>query len=224
MRLRAFLGLALLPLAGCGAIPGANLRSSAEQAKLPDRKPDLDSRTNLGLIREERILRVGDDPDVGLDLFPKSMAQNSFDVHDLPKVFPNPPYSATGWDSPSGDGFGEIVYDRRMAAAIRTELCADQAAADEKIATYRRNLGVERAVLPAPASPGAVPAPEGLKYFFWEAAPQQRLMILEKNLPAGKVRLTIAVGDVVVLDGLGINLTGAKQDLGILAHAATTKK
>jgi hypothetical protein len=217
--LRAWLLLTVLALAGCGMtrVTAAN-KASAELATLPsERKPDLDApaRTNLGLLREGKTLHVGDDADVALDLFPKSLAAHAYEIHDLPKVFPSPPYSSKGWDSPSGEGFGEIVYNKQVAAAIWNRIFDDEKAADAVIAEYKTQT-------PYPATPAF--GAEGLTYLFWEAKPQQRQMILKAPLSNGRFRLTIAIGDDSVLDGLGINKDGAWHDLRVLQRSKVTTK
>lgn len=209
-RLVVFAVLAFV-LGGCASTPlEKTSRAASELAKLSDdKKPNLDqsARTNLCLIRETRLLHVGDDAEVALDLFPKSMAPQSYIIDDLPRVFPSQVYSAKGWDSPGGDGFGVIIYNKQVAAAIWNRSFTDEAQADAAVKEYQDQI----------QHPGQPKFGYGSNtYYFWDAKPQQRLMILKAAKPNGKWALTLALGDNVVLDALGISRDAAWHDIEVL--------
>ena len=94
--------------------------SSTDEANQQLQNPDLDTRTSLGLIRDGALVRVGDDVDTAIQVFPAPQ-KGSFPVKDLPKRIPSPPYKGMGW-STSTAGFGIIALNHRVALAMITEL------------------------------------------------------------------------------------------------------
>ncbi|MDR3691067.1 MAG: hypothetical protein P4L46_16930 [Fimbriimonas sp.] len=125
-----------------------------------------------------------------------------FESDDLPPHF-QPPYSAKTWEEDSLHlGFGEILYNGELVAAIYEEDKANQSRLDGLIRDHQDQVGdLKDTYIDG----------QHVKYWFWEKD-SRRLMICAFPTGRDEIRITVAMGDDVVMDGLGMSIARAHKD------------
>lgn len=192
MRRLLFLAVALA-LAGCqGAAPVPTVEPAAMAAPASVKPPETTSPTQIALIRRNQAVTVGMRPDDAFRIF-RETREGGFEDERLPPRFTRP-YAARSWESGSR-GFGVITFEDRVVAAMYQEDKASYERALELVQVHQDRMG---------AAADHVYAGKRLTYWFWEKD-KQRLMILafRSTGPEG-VRITMTMGDAVVLDALRI--------------------
>ena len=161
-------------------------------------KPTFDQRTDLALLHNSKRLRVGDTSTAALALFP--MEEGATRIRSLPQGFPSE-YTVRGWSIPQEfEGFGVILFQDRVVAAMEQLDNVDQQAMTDTIEQYERSLGSAEPIVG-----------NGVRYWFWREGPQT-LMISTFDTEPGRSRMTIAVGLTPVMSRLGISLEKARLD------------
>jgi hypothetical protein len=194
--MRTALWLSLLIFsAGCGAPEQAQPQVKAED-RIP--APKLTA-SELGLLHNAKVLRIGDSPDLVTVAFPRPAVAYTF--KDLPPGFASP-YRAEGYET-TRDGFGAIYYQGQLAFAMHRE----QDVTLEDVAETRKRYEERFGNATTQLTGGRV------YYLFWESD-EHRLMICSAKDHADPSRydLTIAVGDKTVMDALRMNYDDAVRD------------
>ena len=194
---------ATLGLVGCQAEEAA----TTPQTKKEDVSASIEAvgspksltKTDLAIFRDTGRLHVGDTWETAVELF--RPPKNSYEFNDLPPHFQPPAYKAKGWDSRK-EGFGVILHEGRIAFAMYQIAKGDIDQFNELIAFHQRQVG--RLVMERLDG-------KHVQYCFW-ADENQRLMIMGLE-SKGSMKITIALGDDVVLKALGISPEDAKRDL-----------
>lgn len=180
-------------LAGCqGAAPAPPVEPAVVAAPVTVKPPETTSPTQIALMRRNQAVTVGMRADEAFRIF-RETREGGFEDERLPPRFARP-YAARSWESGSR-GFGVITFEDRVVSAMYQEDKASYERALELVQMHQDRMG-------APAD--RVFAGKRLTYWFWEKD-KQRLMILafRSSGPEG-VRITMAMGDAVVLDALRI--------------------
>ena len=192
--------LGLFVSLGCGHEnqPGGEQSVAAAPGTVTVGKPGPDTRTSLVLIHKGQSLSLSDSDDAVNQVFSKP--KGSFEFSDLPENF-QPPYRAQGWES-TREGVGAIFYGKRVVAVIRqlTRSSLDQA---KQIVdtTGEANGTVTRKVVSG----------NHVTYYFWTDN-SQRIMISVMQTKHDGIHLTEALGDVTVMDALGMSEAQAAID------------
>lgn len=150
------------------------------------------------LVREADKLRVGDTEKQAFALFPRP--QGAFEFHELPAVLTDP-LSAKGWEA-SQEGFGVILQGGKVVLAMRR---LDRVSKDTVSSTSREyELAFGR-------EPDSSIETGFTTYKFWEKG-DVRFMLCATQSAESKLVLTVAVGNVKVMDALRMNKTLAAKD------------
>ena len=200
---RAALCIGLLGLFGCqsdestSSRPSARKEDSGVSADVVG-APHSTLKSDLAIFRDRGQLHVGDTWDTAIELF--HPPKGSFDFSDLPPRFQTPPYKVKGWDA-RREGFGVILYQGLIAAAMHQLPKSDLDQLNEIVSEHRRGL--------SPLVPKHV---EGRRaqYWIW-SADTQRLVIVGLQAQ-NSVKITVALGDTVVMDALGLSENDAVRD------------
>ncbi len=193
------LGLAVIAV-GCGGGDSANKAGSPAPSTVASVAPPSSlAPTELALFEGPAKVKVGDSADDADKAFP--MPPGAFPFKEIPAGFQGD-YRARGYDT-SRDGFGVILYDNRVALAMRREENLTSGEITETFKEYQSAYGD-----PHDAVLGA-----RIQYWFWEAE-GQRLMLcaVPDSRDSSRIDLTIAVGDHVVMDALRMNIGSARED------------
>lgn len=195
----ALISVALSFLCGCeggnGATPVPEL---AVDVGAPAQRPDLSFRSRLALLDNGRRLGVGDPVQEALEFLPAPRKAYAF--RELPPGFEEP-YRAEGWET-DAEGFGVISLDGKVVLTLRTQEDASQTLIEETVRAYTR----DNRSLP----PERVTGQAAESWFFERES--HRLMIAAVKDPNGKRSLTLALGDVSVMDALRMSPAKALQD------------
>ena len=160
-------------------------------------EPDKD----LALINGDGKLFVGDEEPRALAVF--EGPSGSYPFSSLPPSF-DKNFRAIGWKS-SSISFACILYmvdkSERVVLAMYTREDVDGAAVNVVVAEYERAFGQPYSFIPG----------NKVSYRFW-ARRGRRLMVNTATNTAGKMSLTVAVGEVSLMDELGMETDAALSD------------
>jgi hypothetical protein len=192
--------LLLVAVGGCqGGTTAAAEEPKAEAPAVPAvPAPARVEPTDVGLVRQGGIVRVGDTWQTAREVFPQP--STAFEFDDLPERF-RQTYKARGWET-AKEGFGVITYQGRIVSAMHQTERATQDQLKAVLDTYRERLG--------PAPPTEVEGRQ-VRYYFFERE-GQRLMVSAFQGDGDGIRLTEAMGVDEVLNALGINPETAQRD------------
>lgn len=203
--------LAIGASAGCGGSQKPDPKPASESAE-PTKNIDLSSGIGssvLGLIKNRRLVRVGDTAEKALEAFEKP---------DKAKVLSEPPPNwpktirATGWEA-EDRGLGLLLWNERIVGALYSEYDTTPERIAQIKSDYTNTFGPSEAVSDT----------KNVHYSFWEDA-ENRLAICSTLNSKGKLVVTIGVGTKSVMDNLGFSLGEAKIESekaeGILAEIA----
>ncbi len=212
--MRTWIALTVLALVVAGCEPPAAQPEAPVVAVAPTMQaPDFDVSSRVGLLRQRGKLRVGDSYARALDLF--QGARRAHEFQDLPARLA-PPYSARGWEA-ANEGFGVILYEAKVAAAVHTTEKVTAEHVKELVDAYQD----EMRMLPEAVSG------ETARYWFWElprvrlhqsataqdpGAVKQRLMVCAVRDSHGTFTLTEAMGDVFAMNAIKANIYAAQTD------------
>jgi hypothetical protein len=197
--MRRVLPIALpLLLVGCQSAGGA-AATSPDSAKVPETMvgaPRTTKATDIAILSGTGAVTVGMQPDEAFRAFPR-VAGYEFEQ--------NPPgfgdnYRSRHWEDGRRHGFGVILYQSRVVGAMYQEDNATQERVNEFLKLHETRIG----------APTATVAGKHLNYWFWEKD-GQRLMISAYAPDGSGIQLTAAMGDSVVMDGIGATLTNAQR-------------
>lgn len=189
------LGLA----AGCGSPQKPETKTGSESAE-PAKSIDLSSGVGtsvLGLIKNRRLIRVGDTAEKALEAFEKP---------DKARVLTEPPPNwpkdirASGWEA-EDRGFGLLLSNGRIVGALYSEYETTPERIAQIKSDYTNTFG----------PPEAVSDTKNVHYSFWEDA-ENRLAICSTMNSRGKPVITVCVGTKSVMDNLGFSLNEAKEE------------
>lgn len=201
------LGLVGLALIGCGpgktaddtkSEPVLGLERSAVRTPAKVTPPDFSKRTDLRMIRKGEVLHVGDSVDDALRIFPED--KSAFHLADMPPGWKDDSYRCVGWDTAS-TGFGAIVYNDRIALALYHEDRITEDRLKEILDTYDRGLSM----------PATLVTGSRVRYWFWEQEPH-RLMICAVQVPGDGLNVSIALGDIQIMDLFRMKKEAAEND------------
>jgi len=203
------IGLAMI-LAGCQASEAVAPESSGQATqniatvggpisrRLENRDPN-----EIGLkVRPGPAITVYSSADDAFRIFhdPKVVG---FESDDLPPTFQPPLYSARTWEEDTLHmGFGEILYNRELVAAIYEEDKANQQRLNELVNDHQDQVGS--------LQPRTLTG-KHVSYWFWDKD-DRRLMICGYFTGHDVVKITVAVGDRRVMDGLDMSVEKATKD------------
>lgn len=182
--------------------PAAEVFSEAVAA------PHSTVKTDLAIVRADGRLHVGDTMDTANELF--RPPKGSYEFSELPPHFTAPTYRAKGWDS-RREGFGVLLHDSRIAFAMHQLLRSDLDTLREIVVRHKDALGYKNLQVYETAH---------VHYWFWTQESQCLMICGLEN--KGAVKITVALGDTVVTNALGISLEEAKRD-GSRAEDAISK-
>lgn len=197
--------LALLA-AGCAtpgevSVPGQ--ASDEDEPKLKSISFDarVEPGTDLALINGDDKLFVGDEEGRALAVF--EGPSGSYPFSSLPTRF-DKTFRAIGWKA-SSISFGCILYQvdktERVVLAMYTRESVDRNAVNEVVAEYEQAFG----------QPSSVVSGNKVSYRFW-ARRGRRLMVNTATDTGGKMALTVAVGELTVMDELSMEPAAAADD------------
>lgn len=157
----------------------------------------------IGLYREHGSVHVGDNWDKARDLFPEP-AKGAYPMHELPPGFGSR-FTAEGWETNRGEGFGVIAYQNQVVAALYHTTGVDEERVKEIEALHRTST--------ADIYPLTITG-KSIRYWFWTTNDsKQRLMICAYANPRHKgFDLTLAMGDSQALNALGAAPSIAQRD------------
>ncbi len=206
MRRLAWVPVIAFFLVGCqsgdpASSGGANPQVSKKTQEAE--KPETDEATKIALLIGKRppITVAYPDPQKIFESF-RDPKYSGSEYDDLPPTFKFP-YRARSWET-AKMGFGEILYDGTLVAALYQDDKITQDQVDEMVNAHKEQVG------------GLLPDIVGGKrvtYWFWEID-KQRLMICAYRTEKKGTKLTIAMGDDKVLDALGISPQLARKNIG----------
>lgn len=196
----ALLFVGLCVLGGCEGGNGAAspVPELAVEVGAPAQRPDLAFRSRLALLDNGRRLGVGDSVQEALEFLPAPRKAYAF--RELPPGFEEP-YRAEGWET-DAEGFGVISLEGKVVLTLRTRENASNSLIEDTVRTYTR----DNRSLPPERVTGKT-----AEYWFFERE-SHRLMIASVKDLEGKRSLTIALGDVSVMDALRMSPAKALQD------------
>jgi hypothetical protein len=180
------LSLALLAV-GCQSqnVAASSPSQPAPTATVPP--PDF-SASRLAMVVWGHHLKVGDPSESAANVFPNR--ERLSEQNDLPFAFGND-FKARTWER-GDDGFGVIIHDGKIAAALATIGGATQDTLTEILRDEEKEM---------PGMDPKIVSGQHAVYRFWEDG-SQRLMICWFQGHA-KSSVTLAIGDDRVLDAIG---------------------
>jgi hypothetical protein len=212
MRRALWLTLVGALLAGCQAGDALNADTEAPTApkvasvgEPATSKARVTKDTNeIGLVvrRSGPPITVWSSGDAAFRMF-RDKNQVGFEYDDLPPKFEPPHYSAKTWEEDHIHmGFGEILYDDLLVAAVYQEDHANQDRVLELVRDHQDQVGdlKDTPILGKHVS-----------YWFWEKD-NRRLMICAYETGHDVLKITVAMGDRVVMDALDMSIDKARKD------------
>jgi len=203
MKRLLWLGLAAAVSVGCQGSDSTSVETAPGQVVQKPKDvgaPVTTSPTKICLVLPKTpLITVGyPAPTKIFDYFrdPKKLGN---EYSDLPTNF-TPPYGSRIWET-AHKGFGEITYNDNLVAAMYQEGPVTEDQVQEIVAAHKNQLG-----------PQDIPIKGNrVRYWFWEKD-GQRLMICAFQTERQGLKLTLAMGDDAVLEGLGISPANATAD------------
>jgi hypothetical protein len=164
------------------------------------------SRTAMGLFHNgNRInaVRVGESWTAAKEIFPEP-PRGSYEIHDLPAQFGNN-FQAQGWETNRDEGFGAILTDNKIVAAMYQLEHQREDVVDGYIHEEEEGLRPlkRKRIMGGPVA-----------YWFWHSG-TQTTMICKLQTKNG-FSLTMAMGDDDVLKQLGISEEDANNQIAEL--------
>ncbi len=197
----------ILALAGCQSTSSDSkvaTQSSASPTETVSAAVQITSSfgpTNIGLYRDDRVVRVGDEWEKARLVFHEPN-KGAYHLHDLPPRF-GKGFSADGWESNRGEGFGVISYQGSIVAAMYQDQGVTDQLVSDMVALHRNGT--------AELYPLTITGQKA-QYWFWTTQDgTQRLMICAAKGPRG-THLTMAMGLTDVLKAIGVSPEDAKKD------------
>ncbi len=186
-------------LVGCNSEQKAASKQPAETPK-QDKSIDLPSNlqsSTLGLIKNRRLVRVGDSAEQALEAFekPDKARAMSEPPPDWPKDI-----RATGWES-DDRGLGLLMSSERVVGMLYSESETTPERIAEIKGDYTSTFG----------TPQAVSDSTNVHYSFWEDD-ENRLVICSTKNHKGKLVVTVACGLKSIMDKLGLSISEAKKE------------
>jgi hypothetical protein len=169
----------------------------ATQVKKIEIPADFPPRTDLGLIHDRKIIRVGNTPEDGLEAFNKE--EKALAINELPSDWPSD-LRASGWKG-ERHGFGMIIKDGRLVGALYTEQAIDEQRLSEILADYKRSFGDPQQSIDTP----------DVRYWFWMDANCSCAICATKN-EKGEVVVAIGMGLLSIMEALYMSPESAQKD------------
>lgn len=205
---------------GCASAPApSEAPAPAAAAAVPNASfpvPSSNPVGDLGLLvageRNESRIRVGDSADEFRAVLPRPLSVPRA-IQELPPQIPpgTKNYSVWGWEyDDRSRGAGALLYQDRVAVAMRQLESLQQNEIDQVLASYQKSFGIPREV-------------EGPKvhYWFWQTN-NVTLMLCAYLTGEGGQNLTEAVGDSGVMGALGMSPERANAQKEILGRIFNT--
>lgn len=185
-------------LAGCGDPEKLNLAPQPLfPADAPVRAPEFGPRTSIRLRNGRDDVRVGGEAAEAARLF--TQPKKSFELRELPTQFGDG-FRVRGWES-DAEGYGVISFDGRVALALRTLRNVDEERVIETIREAEYDLGRNAVTATGKTS----------RYWFWESQ-RDRKMVCAVEVKRGEFMLTLAIGELNVMDALRMAPAQAQKD------------
>jgi|GEM_PF-3003023 len=153
----------------------------------------------VGLFRGDGVVKVGDTWEKARALIPGP--STAYELHDLPKKLPEQ-FEVKGWETSEGEGYGMILYQDRIVAAMYQLQGTKEDEVNEFYTSESKGMG--------PITPTTYVG-NGLRFWFWkDDKTRQSTMMCAQQKRRG-IDLTIAMGDDQILDVLGATDTNARK-------------
>jgi hypothetical protein len=203
-------------LVGCGAEEGVPTEAQAsrgeqieaESVTITVGSPD---RGDLALIKGRSRLYVGTPVDIAFDIF--APPPNATEFSDLPERLNAEQFESVVWET-SSEGFGVIAANvndvDRVVLAVRNFERINADKVREIVEQYRRGRVLESEAPTIPEIAEYDPD-EPAVYWFHEEGDSRLMIVVSKNLDQEKM-LTIALGDVALMDRLRMDPASARED------------
>lgn len=153
--------------------------------------PTHKEETVVALVRQDKAVTVGMRGSEAFDIF-RDSREAGFEDDRLPPGFAAP-YRARSWES-SQRGFGVITYQESVVAAMYQEHDCALDRMQQWVDSHRRRMSRD---------PDHRVISKRLNYYFWEEDGQRLMILAFQKKAAGTVELTMAMGDIIVLDAIG---------------------
>lgn len=199
MRYALILAAFALAVAGCTPQPKAEskpLSAPSAPTKPIDLPQNLQAST-LGLIKNRRLVRVGDSPEQALEVFDKPDKARA--MSEAPPNWPKD-IRATGWES-DDKGLGILVSNEKIVGLVYCEYETTPERISEIKGDYASTFGDAQAVSDS----------MNVHYSFWEDD-DNRLAICSSKNSKGKLVVTVACGVKQIMDNLGLSISDAKKE------------
>ena len=191
-------------LAGCqqGGAPSPVAATSTAQEEEVVAGPGPLQPSELRMIRNDKQLALGDTWSEAINVF--ETPRNAFEFSQLPPRFAAP-YRARGWEN-SRESFGVISYDDAIVTALYQRDRATIEQVDAVFALYDQAY--------ANLKPMRIDG-KSVRTMFWEQN-GQRIMVQAAQTPKSGLHLTVALGQIAVMDELGASPIRAREDIAAL--------
>lgn len=192
MRKAVLLSVAVILLAGCSA---EEAKEAVVKSATPVETVKLAGKTaadaGVAMSYEGHSVRVGDSWEEAQKVFPERRL--AYGLRSLPERFGSD-FSAHGWETNEGQGYGVITYKDLVVAAVYHTEDVENDYAESLFEAQRAGTG---------ALPMQQVVTGTLTWNFWQGnSGTQRLMVLRDKGKKG-TDVTILMGDANVLDALG---------------------
>lgn len=198
----------LLVAAGCSKPPAPVAKTTPPPIRFAGKVPVPNSLapTDLGILNDGNLLRVGDSLEDANRAFPAP--QDIFGLKELPPGF-GTGFRARGYETPR-EGLGLILVDNRVAVALRRveDISAD--AANESLRRYVEEFGDASETVKGAR----------IEYRFWSKEDQRLMVCLapDRKEPT-RFDVTVAVGVSTLMDALRMSYASAREDRAIAEKA-----
>jgi hypothetical protein len=196
-------------LAGCAqdspVAPSNTNGPSVEQDLAAFPTPDFSRPSDYYLVgdHEGSKVQVGDELVNFRNAFPRSV-KDSRSLDELPTGANADHWTVSGWEDNASRGAGSLLYDGKIAVAMRQYDDVDQKTIDAEVSKYESLFGTPS------SSPG-----NHVSYWFWKV-PGAILMICDYKNEKGTRDLTTAIGEPQVMQRLHMSPDAAAADKNIV--------
>lgn len=193
-------------LFGCGmpaSVTPAG-QASAPALDVTEVYPDV----GIFLVYGNARIRLGDPEKAATDAFP--IPKGAQEIRQQ-APFLDDSFQTRGWEN-ALQSFGLITRKGKVAALIYTELDAEEQAIQAAVSAHQAAM---------PNARQDLVTTDGARYWFFERD-RQRTMIYSARQPSGKVSLTLAIGDVALMNQYRMDLADASKDAQQLAGSPGT--
>jgi len=196
MPILAVLGLGSI---ACNTQPKAETKPAVDTATAtkPVDVPQNVETSVLGLIKNRRLVRVGDTAEKALEAFEKP--EKARVLSEPPPNWPKD-IRATGWEA-EDRGLGVLLSNERIVGILYTEYETTPERIAQIQSDYTNTFGPAQAVSDT----------ENVHYSFWEDA-ENRLAICSTKNSKGKLVVSVCCGVKKIMDSLGFSLSEAKEE------------